>query len=422
MKGLIFTYILTYGGAAASLFNPFIGLLVYICFAIIRPESLWYWSVPPGNYSRIVAIALLIGWGLNGFGDWRFGRAAGVVAALLGFLTCALVGHALAPVKEASWYFTEGMAKIVLPFVVGITTIQTARQIRQLTWIVVLSQGYVALELNQAYFGGFNRLQELGFGGMDNNCYAIGLVTATGLSFVLGLGERNLWLRVAAMGTALLCGHAVLLSFSRGAMLAIIVTGLTAFFVIPKRPGHYLIFTVALVVGLRLAGPQVQERFATIFKGEESRDYSAESRLDLWKACLSCMAESPLTGLGPNHWPLVAHRYGFTVGKSAHSLWVQTAAEMGVPGLATLVAFYALTIAQLWPLRNEKRPVQDPFFREAARMVISGLTGFMVAAQFVTLHGLEIPYYTALIGAGVLKLDSRTIHQDVTFPVGSRNA
>ena len=37
--GLLFTYLLTYGGSALSLVRPFYGLLAYICFAIIRPES-----------------------------------------------------------------------------------------------------------------------------------------------------------------------------------------------------------------------------------------------------------------------------------------------------------------------------------------------------------------------------------------------
>ena len=87
MKGLLFTYAATYGGACAALFNPFYGLLVYICFAIIKPEELWYWSLPPGgNFSRIVAVATLIGWAFHGFGSWRFGRAGVVVCALLGFL------------------------------------------------------------------------------------------------------------------------------------------------------------------------------------------------------------------------------------------------------------------------------------------------------------------------------------------------
>src|SRR4051794_12653214 len=85
MKGLIFTYVLTYGGAAASLFRPFYGLLIYLTFAILRPEYLWPWAIAPGNYSRIVAVALLIGWSANGFGNWRFGRAKTFVWILLAY-------------------------------------------------------------------------------------------------------------------------------------------------------------------------------------------------------------------------------------------------------------------------------------------------------------------------------------------------
>ena len=48
----------------------------------------------------------------------------------------------------------------------------------------------------------------------------------------------------------------------------------------------------------------------------------------------------------------------------------------------------------------------DPWFRDAGRMVVAGIIGFAIAAQFVSLYGLEVPYYIALIGAGALKLSS----------------
>src|SRR5262249_58824346 len=95
MKGLIFPYVLTYGGALLSLYDPFRGLLIYVCFAILRPDYLWYWAVPGGNYSRVVAVALVVGWALRNFGDWRFGRARAVVFALVGFLGWALLSAAL---------------------------------------------------------------------------------------------------------------------------------------------------------------------------------------------------------------------------------------------------------------------------------------------------------------------------------------
>ena len=72
MKSLLFTYALTYGGAVMSLFSPYIGFLIYVCFGIIKPDSLWFWAIPEGNYSRIVAIGLLLGWLVHGFGSWRF--------------------------------------------------------------------------------------------------------------------------------------------------------------------------------------------------------------------------------------------------------------------------------------------------------------------------------------------------------------
>jgi hypothetical protein len=39
-------------------------------------------------------------------------------------------------------------------------------------------------------------------------------------------------------------------------------------------------------------------------------------------------------------------------------------------------------------------------------MVAASLAGFCVSAQFVSLIGLEIPYYVGLIGIGALKLNS----------------
>src|SRR5436309_1937116 len=138
MKGAIFTYLLTYGGAVASLFDPFTGLLVYVAFAILRPQTLWYWSVPAGNYSRIVAIALLAGWGLSGFGRWDFGRARGVVIALLGYWAWLVVAALPAPDQGRAWAYLESMSKGFLPCLVAITLIDSVAKLRQLAWVIVL--------------------------------------------------------------------------------------------------------------------------------------------------------------------------------------------------------------------------------------------------------------------------------------------
>src|SRR5207247_1459397 len=87
--------------------------------------------------------------------------------------------------------------------------------------------------------------------------------------------------------------------------------------------------------------------------------------------------------------------------------WAQAFAEVGVPGLVLLAAFFLLTIVRLWPLTREKTPVGDPWMRDAARMVIASLIGFMIAAQFVTIRALELPFYVVMVGCCVLVLHGR---------------
>jgi O-antigen ligase len=268
----------------------------------------------------------------------------------------------------------------------------------------MLSQGYVAYDLNRSYFAGYNRLHDVGFGGMDNNCVAIAMVCGAGFAFFLGLAERG-WRRWLAFLAAALMAHAIMFAFSRGGLLALIVAGAVSFILIPKRPVDYLFLLLAALLALRMAGPEVRNRFYSTFAEKEERDLSAQSRVDMWKTCLALMAQHPLVGVGPNNFPLLAQQHGYTAGKQAHSLWMQAAAELGAPGLGLLLSFYLIAMLRLWRLAKTIDPVA-PDIANNCRMVIAALVGFMVAAQFVSLVGLEIPYYVNLVGAGCLKLCS----------------
>lgn len=50
---------------------------------------------------------------------------------------------------------------------------------------------------------------------------------------------------------------------------------------------------------------------------------------------------------------------------------------------------------------------------DLSRMVVCGLAGFAVVSQFITIYGIEVPYYVALIGAGILKLRAVTVPERV---------
>ena len=420
MKGLIFTYALTYGGAIASFINPFYGLLVYVCFAIIRPEFLWYWSLSSGgNFSRIIAIALLMGWAVHGFGKWNLGRSKSILFCLFGFWVWSLLSAlVVASNKSVAFGFVEELAKILLPFVAGLTLIDSEKKLKQLAWVILLSQSYLAFEMNQTYLTAFNPLQTPwgtgGFGGMDNNCVAIAMVTGAGMAFFMGMHERG-WRKWLAFGGAALMTHVVLFSFSRGGMVGLILMGSVSFWLIDKRPRHVALFGLAAIAGLIMAGPEVRDEFMSSFADAEQRDYSSQSRIDMWSDCLDAMQNHPVLGTGPNHWPVIAASYGWPPGKEAHTLWLQIGAELGIVGLGLLLGFYMTTAFRLYPYAKRKVAQASEWEVLVARMTIAALAGFMVSAQFVSLEGLELPYYIMLVSAGTLKVAGSQRRQSVQW-------
>jgi O-antigen ligase len=161
---------------------------------------------------------------------------------------------------------------------------------------------------------------------------------------------------------------------------------------------------VAAAIGGRLAGPRVIQEFDSSFNAADARDYSAQSRVDLWRDCTITMFKHPLFGIGQDLWGDEAEKFGWNKGKEAHSLWFQTAAELGIPGVSFLFGFYALTVLLLW---QASRRVPLPRLGTLSRMVIVSLVGFASSASFVTVEGFELPFYVALVGAVALKVAYR---------------
>lgn len=413
MKPLLFTFGLTYGGALASFIHPFTGFLVYVIFGIIKPDSFWAWAIPEGNYSRIVAVGFLLGWAIHGGGGWRLGRGGMVLGCLLGYWLIMVLTSTIAQVPELAWPQVEMMGKVILPLVAAATLIDSVGKLKQLAWVIVVSQGYLAYEMNLLYFFNPDFIgREMTHGGLDNNGIAITMVTSVGMAFFLGLHATRPWQRLLALACAGMMVHVVLITNSRGGMLALIVTGVSALALLPKKPVHMLLFALAVTGTLATSGENVQKRFMSTFESKEEGSDEGGGRLEFWKGCLKSMLDHPF-GVGPEQWPVVAPNYDLPA-RAAHSNWLQNGAEVGIPGLGCLIGFYLIGVWRLYPLIKDRYPVHDPWFRYLARMVICSLVGFMVAAQFVTVQGVELPYYVGLVGVGVLALNSNSGNGEVS--------
>jgi hypothetical protein len=278
MKGLVLTYLLAYGGAILALFNPFVGVCVYWFFDIVRPQYMFAWAGADGSYSQVIALATIVGWAAKGFGDWSFKRSRIIIAFFVASTLWTVLSAAGASNQEVATAYLEPLFKRAIMFTIAVTTVTTAARLRTAAWVIVGGAGYVSLELNLAYLGGFNHARQLGYGGMDNNSLAISLVTCLGVALIMALYSPRLWQKAAALGSAAAIAHTVLLTFSRGGMLGMIVAGAAAFVILPKRPKYLAALGGTVILSLTFAGPEVRERFASSFSEGSERDWSAQSR------------------------------------------------------------------------------------------------------------------------------------------------
>ena len=408
MKGLIFTWILTSFGVSSALFRPYYAFLAYVALALLKPDALWASHISNGRFSLIVAIAMLGSWTCRGFGNWNLGKARPVVLMFVGFWMWNALLACFAPNQSYAWGYVEMLGKILLPFLVGITTCRSISDLKALAWVIVLCEGYVCFEMNLYYFRGFNFLYFIGFAGMDNNSVSIGFVAALGVAFFLFLNTEKMWQKGVIGFCMALILHAILFSFSRGAMLATGIGVMLSFFLIKKNAMHYSLFALLLISGLALAGPEVRARFMRTFEVKKGKmEASAQSRIELWKDCWTVFKRNPIMGCGPDHWPLEAKAFGHIEVNEAHSLWVQTATETGLPGIVMYAGLYLVCIWQCLRLLRRIPERAPPWFGDSCRMTIAALCGFGIAAQFVSLEALEVPYYVALLGAGTLVVYGR---------------
>jgi len=404
MYGLILSYVITAAGALGALRYPLFGLYVYVGLAILRPQFIFGFAGDLSNLSLIVGVGILIGWALNGFGSWSLARGRQVVLALLAFFGWFMLSGLQAQDTTASFESFVELSKIVVPFLVGVTMMKGEKDWKPLLWTIVLAQGYVGLEMNMDYLlKGFNTAAE-GFGGMDNNCFGVSLVTVLGLAVALALSSKKWYQRGLAAAAAALILHTTLLTFSRGAMIGLLAVGATAFVMMPKRPMYIGAMLVTVLLAVQFTGPQLAARYATAF-GSSSDDLneSSEGRLDLWRDCLTVIEAQPVFGVGPANWRVVAASFGWPEGKSAHSVWMETAAEVGLPGVLALMLFFGGAVVRLWPTARARLTDTNRYEVALASGVILSIVGFVVAGQFVSVPGLEVPYYVTMLGAAMLK-------------------
>jgi probable O-glycosylation ligase (exosortase A-associated) len=304
--------------------------------------------------------------------------------------------------RTAAYPFFIEYLKIFVMFTVSTYIIRSVKQLWILFLIAGVTLGYIAYEVNYLYVasgGNFIYIYDLGYGGLDNNGAGLMLAMGVPLCYFAWEGIKRWW-RWAFLALVPFLLHAVLMSYSRGAMVSLIAA--IPFYLLRSRRRAQLALVLlgASMLVPAMAGEQIRKRFFSI--EEHEVDESAAGRKRSWEAAWKMALDHPFFGVGLRNADLFSERYGAGYMRTIHSQYLQTAADSGLVGLG----LYLTALGSVWlNARRARRAAarrDDPESRcvhAIASGVETSMVVFCVGGVFLSLENFELPYLLLLIGA-----------------------
>jgi probable O-glycosylation ligase (exosortase A-associated) len=342
-----------FGVVGSVVYAPFIPVAVYYFYAVLRPQFLWEYSLSSYVSSDFPWSFILAGTAIATALIWRAGfwlsptRFHGVRLPrftighyLLGlfalWIAVTYITAERIDVAEVPW---DEYRKIFLMFFIASLVTISIRQLWALYLIVAFSLIYISWEVNEIYFtnGGYNFLYNRGFCGLDNNGAALLLAMGIPLCVYAWDGIRH-WSRwFFPIGIALIA-HCVLLSYSRGAMLSLLITSPLYFFRCRNKKWILAFYAAGVLAVPFMASKEITDRFLTITKHGE--DESANSRKTTWSIAWRMANEKPIFGFGLRNSSLYTAQYGAdSEGRVIHNTYLQIGADSGLVGLGFYLTY-----------------------------------------------------------------------------------
>jgi probable O-glycosylation ligase (exosortase A-associated) len=417
-------------GLLASIRSRYAALVMYLWFALFRPQD-WLWiDITSLRLSLVLGVLLLLP-----------GLVSGIVpnlthplsVGMIMFFLSALVSQAHAVNPDFGWVWVDFLGRLLLACMMITTLADNSKRIAGVVGIVGGSLGFHAAKAGLAYVvGGGTRFAD-GLSGafVDNNGYALGtvmimpllLVTAQNIDLIYD-GRFLKWLRRGLYCAVILCAFAVVGTYSRGGFLSLSGAGLV--YVLLQKRRFTALASVLAVVSLFLAVVPIPEsylkRLETIQTYEKVGEDSALSRPHFWKVGLRMVAENPF-GIGLKQYEFAYDKYDFLHGRfgskrAVHNSHVQVLAELGYLGETAWAGLFVYAFIVCLRVRSRSKTAHLDtrtayFLFTTANGLLTSMTGFLIGGTFLSLALNDLTWLTFGMVAAVDRMSARCIAEPV---------
>ncbi|HEX2835410.1 MAG TPA: O-antigen ligase family protein [Thermoanaerobaculia bacterium] len=287
--------------------------------------------------------------------------------------------------------------------------------------------GFSRIQIAHIY-GGVYEVRPAGPVG-DPNFYAQFLLMIVPLALFGAWAETRTRPRILLFAGAAIIATGTLLTYSRGAMLAIGCMTIVAMLLFKPRGKHLAAVAAVGLVGLLLLPAEVTRRLLTIealMPGTSMEvDSSIVKRKLLFHTALQMFDDHLVGGVGAGNFTRYFTRYSNEVGSAApqydppgvrqypHTLYLEIGAETGLLGLLTFGAAIASAYAALLRGRRTLLARGDVACAGIVAALLLALTGYLITSIF--LHGAFQRYLFLLLAliAAATRLAEPPIHNAV---------
>lgn len=351
------------------------------------------------------------------------------VNLVLLFMLTGLLSIPLAIDPAIAWSeFSATFVRGILIFVVMINVVRTEARLKALLFLSVVTALVLSVQAINDYRLGLMTVEGYRAAGRgtgifgNTNDMALHLVTMLPISVAFFFGARKPLRKAVHVACAAMMIFGILLSYSRGAFIGVLV----AFVFFSLRIGSRSKFEIAVLLFavsgamILLAPSGYGDRLLSIVMPGLDANGSADTRRGELFRSIYVALRHPLLGIGMgNYQPNMSYK-----GLVTHNSYTQVASEMGMTALVLYTIFIVTPLRKLSSIARDTFAVrEDSHFYYLALGLQASLLVYMVSSFFLSVAYAWNVYY--LVGYAVcfrriyesstgkvVKVEKRTSHSD----------
>ncbi len=394
MRDLLVAFIV-FGALPFVLARPFLGILLLAGLGYMNPHRLCYGFMLSMPVVQIVALFTLLGMLMSKEAK-RMVWSREVVVLVI-FIVWMGITTSQALYFSAAIEQYEKVIKIQILTFMTLLLLTSRERVHLLVWAIVCSIGFYGVKggIFTIVKGGVHRVQgPPGTFIEGNNELALAMVMTIPLMRYLHLTEKHKLIRLGLAVGMVLTAIAAFGTQSRGALVALSLTGAIFWLKSRNKIMTGLLITTAALIALSIMPAEWFERMNTIKTYGE--DASALGRINAWWTAFN-LANDRIWGGGFETWrPAVFQAYAPDPNnvRDVHSVYFEVLGEHGWIGLTiflTLLGLSWLKCSRV--IRMAKKQPDMTWARDLAAMIQVTFVAYLSAGAFLGLAYFDYIYH-----------------------------